>query len=46
MYTVFTHATFTRYRAPFFSKATVFYALATALTFIPPLLITYRSQGQ
>ena len=45
MYTVFAHAVFCHYRAPLLSKATAFYALATALTFIPPLLITYRSQG-
>ena len=45
MYTVFTHAVFRSYRADVFSKATVFYVAASLLTFVPPLLIAYRSQG-
>ncbi|TRY70099.1 hypothetical protein TCAL_05449 [Tigriopus californicus] len=34
-----------RYQASPFSKAGVFYISALILTFIPPLLIAYRSQG-
>ena len=45
MYTVFSHSLQCFYRATVFSKATVFYALATLLTFVPPLLIAFRSQG-
>ena len=45
MYTVFAHSLFCSYRAPVLSKATLFYAVSSLLTFVPPLLITYRSQG-
>lgn len=45
MYTVFSHSAQISYKAPVLSKVTVFYILATLLTFIPPLLISYRSQG-
>ena len=45
MYTVFTHSLQCFYKATVFSKATVFYVLATLLTFVPPLLIAFRSQG-
>ncbi len=44
-YTVFSHAVHCYYKTTLFSKATVFYLLASVFTFIPPLLITYRSQG-
>ena len=33
------------YRAPYCSKVSIFYAVTTILTFVPPLLIAYRSQG-
>ena len=46
MYTLFTHSANFVYKSPIFSKATVFYILTTLLTFIPPLLIVYRSQGK
>lgn len=45
MYVVFGHPVKQYYHTTIISKATVFYILATVLTFIPPLLITYRSQG-
>lgn len=46
MYTVFSHSVSQFYKTNVFSKASVFYLLATLLTFIPPLLIAYRSQGK
>ena len=42
---MFTHSLQCFYKATVFSKATVFYILATLLTFVPPLLIAFRSQG-
>ncbi len=45
MYVVFGHPVRHLYKTHFASRATVFYALASVLTFVPPLLITYRSQG-
>ena len=45
MYTFFSHPTEISYKASFCSKIGVFYLITTILTFIPPLLITYRSQG-
>ena len=45
MYTAFTYPLKTHYHANLCSKVTVFYLIVTILTFIPPLLIAYRSQG-
>ena len=45
MYTVFQHSADLSYKAPICSKVTVFYAVTTILTFVPPLLIAFRSQG-
>ena len=46
MFTIFSHPLYLCYQTPVCSKATVFFILATILTFVPPLLITYRSQGE
>ena len=45
MYVVFRHSVDRCYKANVCSKATVFYILASLLTFVPPLLIAYRSQS-
>eukprot|EP00093_Oithona_nana_P004002 04002.XXX_92781_91733_1 [CDS] Oithona nana genome sequencing. len=45
MYTFFSHPSEISYKASFCSKIGVFYWVTTILTFIPPLLIAYRSQG-
>jgi len=34
------------YRAPVASKAAIFSFLSALLTFLPPLMIAYRSQGK
>lgn len=46
MYTFFSHPSEISYKASFCSKIGVFYWVTTILTFIPPLLIAYRSQGK
>jgi len=46
MYTIFSHSINVCYKTPVFSKATIFYFISFLLTFFPPLLITYRSQGK
>ena len=46
MYTFFSHPLQTSYKGAICSKIGVFYAATTILTFIPPLLIAYRSQGK
>ncbi len=45
MYTVFSQPVLKLYQVSLCSKATVFYIAATILTFVPPLLIAFRSQG-
>lgn len=45
LFEVFSHSIRRKYKTSVCSKATVFYVIASLLTFIPPLLITYRSQG-
>lgn len=45
MYTIFSYPIKTKYKNSFCSKATFFYLVTSVLTFIPPLLIAYRSQG-
>ncbi|XP_018411377.1 PREDICTED: transmembrane protein 231 [Nanorana parkeri] len=45
IYEVYSHPYLVRYRATICSKATVFLILVLALTYIPPLLVAYRSQG-
>lgn len=45
MLTIFSHSVQTEYKASLCSKVAVFYLATTVLTFVPPLLIAYRSQG-
>ncbi|XP_053555497.1 transmembrane protein 231 [Bombina bombina] len=45
MYEVYAHPALQRYRAGICSKATVFLLIVLALTYIPPLLVAFRSQG-
>lgn len=45
LFQVFSHSIRRKYKTGACSKATIFYIIASLLTFIPPLLITYRSQG-
>ncbi|XP_027016660.1 transmembrane protein 231 [Tachysurus fulvidraco] len=45
LYEVYTHPLLIRYKASVCSWASVFVLLVYVLTYIPPLLITYRSQG-
>jgi len=44
--TVFCQPVYKAYQAGYASKAFVFNLVATLLTFIPPILIAYRSQGE
>ncbi|KAM9470202.1 transmembrane protein 231 [Clarias gariepinus] len=44
-YEVYSHPVLIRYKASVCSRASVFVLLVFLLTYIPPLLITYRSQG-
>ncbi|KAF4085688.1 hypothetical protein AMELA_G00097560 [Ameiurus melas] len=44
-YEVYSHPVLTRYKARVCSRASVFVLVVYLLTYIPPLLITYRSQG-
>ncbi|XP_078724697.1 transmembrane protein 231 isoform X2 [Lampetra fluviatilis] len=44
-YEVFSHPALVRYRTSFFSKASLFIVATLLLTYIPPLLVVYRSQG-
>lgn len=39
-------ALYTRYRAGFCSAAALALLLITALTYVPPLLVAYRSHGE
>lgn len=44
-YEVYSHPALVRYRSSVFSKATLFMLVVLCLTYIPPLLVAYRSQG-
>ncbi|XP_058252317.1 transmembrane protein 231 [Hemibagrus wyckioides] len=44
-YEVYSHPVLVRYKASVCSRASVFVLVVYVLTYIPPLLITYRSQG-
>ena len=46
VYEVFSQAERRRYKTHICSKATVFQFFCTILTFIPPLLVAFRSQGK
>lgn len=45
-YEVYSHPVLVRYKASVCSRASVFVLVVYVLTYIPPLLITYRSQGK
>ncbi|XP_075440038.1 transmembrane protein 231 [Ascaphus truei] len=45
MYEVYSHPALVRYRTSICSKATAFLLIVLALTYIPPLLVAFRSQG-
>ncbi|CAH2324035.1 transmembrane 231 [Pelobates cultripes] len=45
IYEVYSHPALLRYRAKVCSAATLFLLIVLALTYIPPLLVAYRSQG-
>ncbi|XP_069878049.1 transmembrane protein 231 isoform X2 [Dipodomys merriami] len=45
LYEIFSHPIERSYRAGLCSKAALFLLLATALTYIPPLLVAFRSHG-
>ncbi|XP_006152692.1 transmembrane protein 231 [Tupaia chinensis] len=45
LYELFSHPAERRYRAGLCSKAAVFLLVAAALTYIPPLLVAFRSHG-
>ncbi|XP_055011262.1 transmembrane protein 231 isoform X2 [Boleophthalmus pectinirostris] len=44
-YEVYSHPALIRYRSSVCTKATLFAVVALCLTYIPPLLVAYRSQG-
>ncbi|CAL1592417.1 unnamed protein product [Knipowitschia caucasica] len=44
-YDVYSHPALVRYRSSVCAKATLFALICTCLTYIPPLLVAYRSQG-
>uniref|UniRef100_A0A3Q1FRF9 Transmembrane protein 231 n=1 Tax=Acanthochromis polyacanthus TaxID=80966 RepID=A0A3Q1FRF9_9TELE len=44
-YEVYSHPAVVRYRTSVCTKATVFLLVVLGLTYIPPLLVAYRSQG-
>lgn len=46
LYQLFSHPAERGYRAGLCSKAALFLLLATALTYIPPLLVAFRSHGE
>lgn len=46
LYELFSHPAERGYRAGLCSKAALFLLLATALTYIPPLLVAFRSHGE
>ncbi|KAG9475037.1 transmembrane protein 231 [Eleutherodactylus coqui] len=45
IYEVYSHPLLVRYRTSICSKATLFLLLVLVLTYIPPLLVAYRSHG-
>ncbi|XP_075138120.1 transmembrane protein 231 [Leptodactylus fuscus] len=45
IYEVYSHPLLVRYRTSICSKATLFLFVVLLLTYIPPLLVAYRSQG-
>ncbi|XP_071973393.1 transmembrane protein 231 [Engystomops pustulosus] len=45
IYEVYSHPLLVRYRTSICSKATLFLFIVLVLTYIPPLLVAYRSQG-
>lgn len=45
IYEVFSHPALIRYKSSVCSKATLFVVVVVCLTYIPPLLVAYRSQG-
>lgn len=46
LYHLFSHPVERSYRAGLCSKAALFVLLTTALTYIPPLLVAFRSHGE
>lgn len=44
-YEVYAHPALIRYRSSVCTKATLFVVIVVCLTYIPPLLVAYRSQG-
>lgn len=46
LYELFSQPVERGYRAGLCSKAALFLLLATALTYIPPLLVAFRSHGE
>lgn len=44
-YEVYSHPALIRYKTSVCTKATLFLVVVLCLTYIPPLLIAYRSQG-
>lgn len=46
LYDLFSHPVERSYRAGLCSKAALFLLLAAALTYIPPLLVAFRSHGE
>lgn len=46
LHELFSHPVERGYRAGLCSKAALFLLLATALTYIPPLLVAFRSHGE
>ncbi|XP_051884472.1 transmembrane protein 231 [Pristis pectinata] len=45
IYEVFSHPSLIRYKTSICTKATLFMLIVLALTYIPPLLVAYRSHG-
>ncbi|XP_006011881.1 transmembrane protein 231 [Latimeria chalumnae] len=45
VYEIYSHPSLTRYKTNICTKATLFLLIVLVLTYIPPLLIVYRSQG-
>ncbi|XP_030642035.1 transmembrane protein 231 [Chanos chanos] len=44
-YEVYSHPALIRYKTSVCTKATLFFVIVLCLTYIPPLLVAYRSQG-
>ncbi|XP_072374072.1 transmembrane protein 231 isoform X1 [Scyliorhinus torazame] len=45
IYEIYSHPSLVRYKTSVFTKATLFLLIVVALTYIPPLLVAYRSHG-